>query len=62
MTGNTIVVLEYLLSATSSSVNRLIVSGGCSAGVDRGGVNDEGDAKRAKYGSIFDGALSPKNG
>jgi hypothetical protein len=60
MTSNTVVVLENLLSVTSSSINRLIVSGGCPAGVDRGGVNDEGDAKRAKYGSIFDDAVSPK--
>jgi hypothetical protein len=60
MTGNAIVVLENLLSATSSRTNRLIVSGGCPAGVDRGCVDDESDAKCAKCGSILDDAVSPK--
>ena len=60
MTGNTVIVLENLLSATSRSVNRFIVSGGCSACVDRGCVNHESDAQRAKCGLILDDAVSPK--
>ena len=62
MAGNTVVILKNLLTATSCSANWLIVGGGRSAGIDRGRVNDEGDAKRAKYGLFLDYAVPLNNG
>ena len=62
MAGNTVVILKNLLTATSCSANWLIVGGGRSAGIDRGCVNDEGDAKRAKYGLFLDYAVPSNNG
>lgn len=60
MAGDAIIILENLLAGTGFRAHRFTVSGGSTAGVDRGRVQDEGNAKRAKYGSIIDSAAPQK--
>ena len=62
MASDAVIVLKQLLPDSSFGANWFAVRGGGAAGVNRGRVNNEGDAKRAKYGSIINVAVSPKKG
>ena len=62
MAGDAIFILKNLLAGAGFVADGVAVRSGRAAGVNRGRIKDEGDAKRTKKGSIVDVAVPPKNG
>ena len=57
MAGDTIFVLKNLLAGAGFVADGVAVRSGRAAGVNRGCIKNEGDAKRTKNGSIVDVAV-----
>ncbi len=62
MAGDAIFGLKNLLAGAGFVADGAAVGSCRAAGVNRGCIKDEGDAKRAQDSSLVDAAVPPKNG